>query len=49
MLSASSINGTNVKNNQDQSLGDIKDLMIDTSNGKDLDANGITLGANFKF
>lgn len=34
MLSASSINGTNVKNHQDQSLGDIKDLMIDTSNGK---------------
>lgn len=34
MLSASTINGTNVKNHQDEHLGDIKELMIDTSNGK---------------
>ncbi len=34
MLSASTINGTSVKNHQDESLGDVKDLMIDTSNGK---------------
>lgn len=34
MLSASTINGTNVKNHQDESLGDIKDLMINTSTGE---------------
>ena len=34
MLSASTINGTNVKNHQDENLGDIKDLMIDTSTGE---------------
>ena len=33
VLSSSSINGTNVYNSQGESLGEIKDLMINTSNG----------------
>lgn len=34
ILSASSINGTDVRNPHDENLGEIKDLMIDTSEGK---------------
>ncbi|MBY5959089.1 PRC-barrel domain-containing protein [Membranicola marinus] len=34
MLSATSINGTDVKNHQNESLGDVKDLMINTSTGE---------------
>ncbi|SDL76630.1 PRC-barrel domain-containing protein [Catalinimonas alkaloidigena] len=33
VLSATSIVGTGVRNTQGESLGDIKDLMIDTTNG----------------
>ncbi|TXF86301.1 PRC-barrel domain containing protein [Neolewinella aurantiaca] len=33
ILSSSSITGTNVTNNKGESLGEIKDLMIDTSTG----------------
>jgi len=34
MLSASTINGTSVRNQQNESLGEIKDLMINTSTGE---------------
>ncbi len=34
VLSATSINGTNVKNTKGESIGEIKDLMIDWNNGK---------------
>lgn len=34
MLSASTINGTSVKSPRDESLGDIKDLMIDLTTGR---------------
>ena len=34
LLSASSLNGTNVRNLQGENIGDIKDLMIDWKNGK---------------
>lgn len=34
MLSASTINGTSVKSPRDESLGDIKDLMIDLGTGR---------------
>jgi len=34
ILSSSSINGTSVKNASGDDLGNIKDLMIDTGNGK---------------
>src|SRR5690625_7035975 len=34
MLSASTINGTNVENEEGQNLGHIKDLMIDTTTGE---------------
>lgn len=33
-LSASTLNGDAVKNRQGDSLGDLKDIMIDTTNGK---------------
>ena len=33
VLSSSSISGTNVYNTRDKKLGDIKDIMIDTSSG----------------
>lgn len=33
-LSASTLNGDSVKNHKDESLGDLKDIMIDTTNGK---------------
>jgi len=33
LLSATSLEGTDVKNFQDQSLGDVKDFMIDTNTG----------------
>lgn len=33
-LSASTLNGDTVKNHKDESLGDLKDIMIDTTNGK---------------
>ncbi|RCS28607.1 PRC-barrel domain containing protein [Rhodanobacter denitrificans] len=33
-LSASTLNGDAVKNHQGDSLGDLKDIMIDTTNGK---------------
>lgn len=34
MLSASTINGTSIKNPKGESLGDIKDLMIDLNSGR---------------
>ncbi|MEO8777549.1 MAG: PRC-barrel domain-containing protein [Rhodanobacter sp.] len=34
MLSASTLNGDSVKDHHDESLGDLKDIMIDTTNGK---------------
>lgn len=34
ILSASSISGTNVRNPRGESIGDVKDLMIDWKNGK---------------
>lgn len=33
-LSASTLNGDAVKNHKDESLGDLKDIMIDTTTGK---------------
>ncbi|MEO6798626.1 MAG: PRC-barrel domain-containing protein [Rhodanobacter sp.] len=33
-LSASTLNGDTVKNHKDESLGDLKDIMIDTTSGK---------------
>lgn len=33
-LSASTLNGDAVKNHKDESLGDLKDIMIDTTSGK---------------
>ncbi len=33
-LSASTLNGDSVKNHKHESLGDLKDIMIDTTNGK---------------
>ena len=33
-LSASTLNGDSVKNHKDESIGDLKDIMIDTANGK---------------
>ena len=33
-LSASTLNGDTVKNHKDESIGDLKDIMIDTTNGK---------------
>ncbi|WP_373086190.1 PRC-barrel domain-containing protein [Sneathiella sp.] len=34
ILSASSLNGDDVKNNQGETLGEVKDIMIDTENGQ---------------
>lgn len=34
ILSASSLQGNDVKNNQGENLGDIKDFMVDTQTGK---------------
>ena len=33
-LSASTLSGDTVKNHKDESLGDLKDIMMDTTNGK---------------
>lgn len=33
-LSASTLNGDSVKNHKGESLGDLKDIMLDTANGK---------------
>lgn len=33
-LSASTLTGDTVKNHKDESIGDLKDIMVDTTNGK---------------
>ena len=46
-LSASTLSGDAIKNPQGDSLGDLKDIMIDTSTGKV--AYAILVGSQFYF
>ena len=53
VLSASTINGTNVRNRAGEKLGDIKDIMMDTETGKvayvvlSVDTGFLNLGSKY--
>ena len=53
VLSASTINGTNVRNTAGETLGDIKDIMMDTETGKvayvvlSVDTGFLNLGSKY--